>query len=122
MTNELIQLIKDINTIYEIQGYLSNIKTIEMNGLNELLDYSIKHNIINNIEDIVTLCIEFPDLKDIITKKYDEYIKANIKENNERYKYSGTYNSLKDIPGYGTEWNSRCIPDGVYIKKTNRRC
>lgn len=108
----------DINRNYEIQGYLSNIKTIEINGLNELLDYSIKHNIINNIDDIVTLCIEFPDLKDIITKKYDEY----IKENNERYKYAGTYNSLKDIPGYGTEWNSRCIPDGVYIRKTNRRC
>ena len=38
------------------------------------------------------------------------------------FESSGAYERLSDVPDYGTEWNERCIPDGVIIKRSNQRC
>ena len=66
--------------------------------------------------------------KDIVCSSYDDYIKGikdKQKAAEERYdnRYAGTYGSLREVPGYGTEWNERCIPSGVVISGgRNARC
>ena len=134
MREELKQLVEDIKKMQEAQVLLARVTTTKIEPeINKLIEYAIKHKIINTTRDVVDICFSVPELKDIITRCYDEHIENIINKANQRYKdaqymydnrYAGTYNSLSEVPGYGTEWNSRCIPSGVVIKNKGRnsRC
>ena len=129
MRQEIKQLIEDIKKVQEAQVLLARVNTIKLDSeINKLLDYAIKHKIIKSTIDIVDICLEIPEIKDIVCSSYDDYIKS-IKDKQkaveERYdnRYAGTYGSLREVPGYGTEWNERCIPSGVVISGgRNARC
>lgn len=132
MRDELKQLIEDIKKVQEAQLLLARVSTTKIEPeIDKLLDYAIKKKIIKTTKDVVDICFVVPELKDTISKHYDEYIESIIKKIDKERKdaeyrydnrYAGTYNSLSEVPGYGTEWNSRCIPDGVVIRSRNSRC
>ena len=129
MRSEIKQLIEDIKKVQEAQVLLARVNTVKLDSeINKLLESAIKHKIIKNTIDVVDICLEIPEIKDIVCNCYDDYIKG-IKDKQkvaeERYdnRYAGSYNSLREVPGYGTEWNERCIPSGVVIRGgRNSRC
>ena len=52
-------------------------------------------------------------------------IKNKQKAAEERYnnRYASAYNSLREVPGYGTEWNEIYAPSGIVIRGgRNTRC
>lgn len=132
MREELTKLLEDIKKVKQASELLSSVSTTKMGvEVGNLVDYALTHNIIKGTDDIVTLSIENPELKDIFTKSYDNYISSKIKKESDyrrkaeekyEYRYAGTYNSLSEVPGYGTEWNERCTPAGVVIRGVNTRC
>lgn len=119
--------IEDCKRLLKMQESLDCIETTKLkNPLDELLEYGIKYDIIENAHDLVKFSIQVPPLAEKMSELYDDNInKKNRKakrQRNEEYKYAGTYDKLSDVPGYGTEWNSRCIPSGVVIRNKNGRC
>ena len=124
MREEIKQLIEDIEKVQEAQVLLARVHTVKLDSeINKLIDYAIRKNIIKSTLDIVEICEKLPEIKEIICKNYDDYKNKIIKDAEYKYenRYAGTYNSLSDVPGYGTEWNERCIPSGVIVKR-NSRC
>lgn len=132
MREELEKLASDINKVISAEKILSGLETIKApQQLEVLIEYAIEHNIIKNTYDVLEVATKCPDVKEVLAQKYDccinkrmESLKDQRKEAERRYeyRYAGTYEKLSDVPGYGTEWNNRCIPAGVVIGNGNERC
>lgn len=135
MTEKIQQLIMDLKKASKLQEDLQTIKTTKLSSpVQELIEYAFKYNILKSSSDVFSVCKELPELEEIITKRYDKKIKDDAasearyraQKAEEERKYGGTYDRLEDAPGYGTEWNSRCVPDCVHIRNTsnsrNNRC
>lgn len=123
--NKLQILIQDLKTAKEIEDKIGKLQTLKMDSpIQQLIERAIDYRILKNTSDLFKLVKEFPNLEERIIHIYDNYLyKKN--EAREKYlkqeairnsKYSGTYDKLSDAPGYGTEWNERCVPDGVYVR------
>lgn len=118
--------IRDLKKIIEIEEQISKLETTQniTHPIDEFLDYGFNWNIIESSYDLLKICQEVPELTNKLTevfdKKNNEKIKRELEyqkqKDMEYYKYAGNYNSLKDVPGYGVEWNERCVPDGVRIR------
>ena len=110
-------LIEDLKRAVEIDKNISQISITNIDSpLKELLSYSLKHGIINNTKDLLTICKEVPYVENLATKMYDEYMNQKLKTTNSYSSgFGGTYRRLQDAPGYGTVWNERCVPDDVYV-------
>lgn len=124
---------KDLKIAIEIENKINEIETKRIDSpVEELLNYAFQYGIIKTTIDVINLVKEFPALENEISQKYDEYMEKKAKSIQasekrrleERAKYGGTYDRYEDVPGYGTEWNMRCVPDGVYIRNSGRnsRC
>ena len=124
---------KDLKLAIEIENKINEIETTKINSpVDELLNYAFQYGMIKTTMDVINLVKDFPTLENEISKKYDEYmdkkaksIQASEKRRlEERARYGGTYDRYEDVPGYGTEWNMRCVPEGVYIRNSGRnsRC
>ena len=124
---------KDLKLAIEIENKINEIETTKINSpVEELLNYAFQYGMIKTTMDVISLVKDFPTLESEISKKYDEYmdkkaksIQASEKRRlEERARYGGTYDRYEDVPGYGTEWNMRCVPEGVYIRNSGRnsRC
>ena len=132
MRKELEQLVEDMKKVKKAEELLSTVSTTKMpSELNNLVDYALEHNILKDINDIVDIAIENPELKEMLSDRYNNHIKKQMDkiderrkqaEHNYNYRYAGTYDSLSDVPGYGREWNERCVPDGVVVRGHNSRC
>lgn len=127
MREELKKLSEDIKKVQKAESILSTIATLSIDSeMEKLINYALDRNIIKGTMDVVDLCADNPEAQKTITKAYDKYMKEKTEREKESYNYSrryaGTYDSLSEVPGYGTEWNSRCIPDGVIIRGANKRC
>ena len=98
--------------------------------IDTMLKYAIEKGIIGGARDVMTVSNAIPELEVRVADLYDESVEkekdrlrqetANLQSQWDR-RYAGTYKSLSDVPGYGTEWNERCIPDGVSINRGKGR-
>ncbi len=124
MNAKLQTLIKDCQTLLKVEEYVCDVKTKKLTShIDELLNYAFSYDIITSVSDILEFSQAIPSLSKKVADMYDERVKKRANEEAQQYyKYAGTYDRLEDVPGYGTEWNNRCIPDGVVIRGGNRRC
>lgn len=127
MRDELAKLSSDIKKVQQAESILATVHTRrEESELEKLIRYALHCNIIKSTLDLILVCNENPESQAQIADIYDAYMKeqkeAAEKAVRESRRYAGTYNSLSEVPGYGTEWNSRCVPDGVIIRGRNGRC
>lgn len=127
MREDLKKLSQDIKKVYQAESILATITSYSAaSEMKKLIEYAMHTNIIKGTMDIVYLCSENPEAQESITKAYDNYLAEKAKQEKEQYtqayRYAGVYDSISDVPGYGTEWNERCIPDGVCIRGRNSRC
>lgn len=133
MANERLDtLISDLKKAIKLNSEIENITTTKIESpVKQLLEYGFRVGIIDKTGDVLKVCKEIPDLEDLVTSMYDKKIKENKASEakyaaaraEERRKYAGTYDRYEDVPGYGTEWNMRCVPDGVVIRgRGNSRC
>lgn len=124
MNVKLRTLIEDCEKLLKVEEYVCDVKTTKLTShIDELLKYGFDYGIIDSVSDVLEFSKEIPNLSKKVADMYDERIKKRANdEAHQYYKYAGTYNCLEDVPGYGTEWNHRCIPDGVVIRGRNGRC
>lgn len=130
MRKELTDLKRDVEKICEAKKMLEGISTVNMDAeLKKLIEYAISRGIIKSLVDVIELCNELPDYKKLIADTYQKIHDDKIRSKSHSscyskkdYCYSGTYSSLREAPGYGTEWNERCIPDGIIVGGNNSRC
>lgn len=121
-SEDLVTFISDIKKTIKAQDYLIDVSTTKLSSpLDELLEYGFNWNIIKSSYDVLKICYEIPEIENKLTTLYDKKIEEKINKANSSNKYAGVYERIEDVPGYGTEWNNRCIPDGVIIKN-NGRC
>jgi hypothetical protein len=144
---KLQRCIRDLTKIVEAQKSFNNLEVLKdarNDNLERFIDYAISNHIIDSLEDVFEVVRCIPSLnstmskcvqnsrlmkKQVIKDDYDNSgcyrcVVSNNSSPNPRCEqsYSGTYNSLSEVPGYGTEWNERCVPDGVTIRGCNSRC
>lgn len=122
MTN-IEKIISDLTKVKSL-GIEGGLYTIDI-SMKAIIDYAFEKQMINNAKDLVSISLKFPELSDYMAEKYDQKNQDKIERYQEQYdrRFAGTYNSLREVPGYGTEWNERCIPDGVVIRSPrNNRC
>lgn len=122
----------DLKRLIQIENEISKLKTTQniTHPIDEYLDYGFRWGIIDSSFDLLKICQEIPELTNKLTDIYDKKTKEKIekekeyqkRKDEEYHRYAGTYDSLYDAPGYGSEWNERCIPDGVVIRNRNNRC
>lgn len=122
--SKLQTLIDDCEKLLKVEEYVSDIKTTKLtNHLEELLTYAIDYGIIGSVSDVLEFSKAIPNLSSKVADMYETKIRKKANDSaREYYKYAGTYDRLEDVPGYGTEWNNRCIPDGVVIRGSRGRC
>lgn len=130
----LEKCIRDLQKIVEAEKLMSGLEQMNAKDSNvkQYLDYILRNRIVKNMEDVFYIVIKMPEISKQLAECIEKSerrgnlvkLKENIVIQSSRCQYSGTYNSLKDVPGYGTEWNERCVPDGVSIKGygSNSRC
>ena len=124
---QLELLIKDLKIAYAMENTVEQIKTVKIKSpVDELLEYSIG-KCIDSMRDCLTIVKEIPEIEQKVSDVYDEYQKKRreleAKSYAREHKWDGVYDKIEDCPGYGTEFNSRCIPSGVIIRqKPNSRC
>ena len=130
MKNNMENLINDLKTAIEIEHKIVNLKTLKMESpVEKLIETAIDYRTIKTTSDLFNVVKQFPEFEERIISIYDKILEKKQKERDEYYKkeiirtskYSGTYDNYSDAPGYGTEWNERCIPDGVYIRNAYGR-
>lgn len=126
MARDLQTLIEDCEKLLKVEEYVLDVKTTKLtNHIDELLKYAFDYGVISSVSDVLEFSKAIPNLSKKVADMYDENIKKKASsETRTYYKYAGTYDKLSDVPGYGTEWNNRCIPDGVIIRgsRGNGRC
>ena len=124
--NDKLQiLITDLKKASEMEKTLMEISSTKITSpTDELLSYGFKYGIIKTSKDLLIICKEIPSIEEKATTMFDKVIATKLVSNVSKSSgFGGTYNSLKDAPGYGTIWNERCIPDDVHIKVSGRnRC
>lgn len=101
-------------------------------NIERYLDYILSNRVITSLEEIFAIVRQRPEISkqmaNCLRKNKNRGkivdLKPEIINNSTISPYAGRYASLKDVPGYGTAWNERCIPDGVYIDHSgdNKRC
>lgn len=120
---KLRSLIDDLNRAEKLMSsVLNEIRTNISNPVEEIIKYGLEHSIISCTADVVYISKHVSDsISDLVIKMYDEY---NNKKEAERRSlppelmYAGVYSSLDELNAkFGTDFNSRCIPSGVIIKK-----
>lgn len=121
--------IDDLKKINEAQLLLKDIKNSKsIDNIEPYLKYILENNIIKTLEDVFYIITKHPDISEKLSEAVKKYGLNDLKNNSSansynNYEYSGTYNRLQDAPGYGTDWNERCIPDNVSIRsKGTCRC
>jgi len=133
-SENLEKCIRDLQKILEAEKLMSCLEQMNAKDSNikQYLDYILKNNIVKNLEDVFYIVSKVPN----ISKQFSECIEKSEKRGNlvklepkviveyTNRSPSGSYNSLSEVPGFGTEWNERCIPDGVSIRGrgNNSRC
>ena len=124
MKKDMQTLIEDCEKLLRVEEFVADVKTKKLTShIDELLKYAFDYGIINSVSDVLEFSNAIPSLSQKVADMYDERIKKKASEEaHTYYKYAGTYDKLSDVPGYGTEWNSRCVPDGVVIRGSNERC
>lgn len=131
MKNEkLDSLINDLNRAEKVREEISGMSVKLSDPIEELIDYGLKHSIISNSADVVYISKNTSDyITGRVTKMFDEHIekeKEELKNNSfsqssDYYKYAGIYESLDELNRkFGTDFNSRCIPEGAIIKRSCR--
>jgi hypothetical protein len=135
---KLEAFIRDIKKIYEAEKALKGLEIMEniTGNTSTVIDYALSKKIISSLEDVIYVIKQVPEIEDVLVTRIYMYkdrgslVKAEPKiEYKTEYKttpyqHNGMgYNSLKDVPGYGTQWNERCVPDDVYVNRDrNNRC
>ena len=137
---KLDSLIRDIKKVKEAEKALQGLEIAGsvISNIDKVIDYALNTRIISTLEDIVYIVQIYPEIADALVKrvyldnnrgdvvKAPEKIRTEVKYEssiNAPYQYNGRgYKSLKDVPGYGTEWNDRCVRDEVYRDRNNQRC
>lgn len=122
--SKLQALIEDCEKLLNVEQYVCDIQTTKLtNHIDELLTYAINYGIIGSVSDVLEFSKAIPNLGKKVADMYETKIKKAADDSaRQYYKYAGNYDRLEDVPGYGTDWNSRCIPDGVIIRGRNDRC
>ena len=120
-SENLSVFMSDIKKVIKAQEFINLIKTTNLKSpLDELLEYGLDWHIVNSSYDVVKICHEIPELENKLTTLYDEKINEKIVKSNSNYnKYAGYYERIEDVPGYESEWDNSCIPEGVIIKNNS---
>lgn len=111
-----------INDLKRAEDFMKNCNSKMKNSpVEEIIAYALENRMISSTEDIVYLAMKLPEeLSDLVIKKYDEYYrkKDTTRSNYSReFEYAGVYSSLAELNAkYGTDFNQRCIPEGVIIR------
>lgn len=130
-TEKLDKCIKDISKINEAQKLLEEITyNINSNNLNNYLSYVIKNKVVCTLGEVFYIVTKIPEISEAMEKVISIHglngvnkVTETILQDREPSYPSGNYNSLSDVPGYGTDWNERCVPKGVSINnRRNERC
>jgi hypothetical protein len=135
---QIQKFFSDIRKAHEADLIMFGTELIQQN-LQTVIRYQLKQGItIEDFNKILIMGLE-PEISSVLAKMMDDFNKENRQayssstdnyntrkkssssSSNERC-YAGVYNSLSEVPGYGTEWNDRCKPEGVIIRNANERC
>lgn len=121
----LDSLIQDLKKANELRKEYENLSIKITDPVNEIIDYAIRTSIISSIQDVLEIAKSVPqEITNNIAKKMDQkYQEYQRKvDYDTRYQYAGSYRSLEELNRkFGTDFNERCIPDGVTIE-SNRGC
>lgn len=122
MKKESAKLDNIIKDLRRAEDFMKDCNSkMKSSPIEEIIVYALENGIISSTEDIVYLATKLPEkLADLVIKKYDEY---HSKKTTTRSSYSsepdysGVYSSLAELNAkYGTDFNCRCIPEGVIIR------
>jgi hypothetical protein len=132
---KLDKCIRDLKLILETEQTLSKLEILKSNcNVDTLLEYALTMGIIKDLEDTFYIVNKMPEISEKLSACIRKSPKkemllgiintnTNNSSNPDEYRYSGTYNSWSEVPGYNTEWNDRCRPSGVTIRgSSNCRC
>lgn len=125
--------IEDLQKICKAQTLLKDVKNSNpVDNVEPYLKYILENRVVKDLEDVFYIVTTYPDIAERMSNAIKKYGLDGLKDksssssnsNSDYYRYSGTYDDIRDVPGYGTEWNDRCIPDGVSIRgrDRNERC
>lgn len=128
---KLEAFVRDIKKVYEAEQTLKGLEIMGnvTSNTEKVIDYALSKKILSSLEDVIYVIKQVPEIEDILVKRIYAYkdrgdlVKAEtqIEYRNAPYQYNSQgYNRIQDVPGYGTQWNERCIPEGVNIR--NRGC
>lgn len=151
-TDKLDKCIRDLRKIMEAERALQSLEIIRntQTNITKFIEYALSVGLISTLEEVFYLVQQIPEISDTLaqcirkseeraklvdvkpkTNTVTEYVYVDSSPRgsardagpNAPYQYNGKgYNSIKEIPGYGTEWNDRCVPDGVNRNSSNGRC
>lgn len=131
---QLEMFVRDIKKVHEAEQVLKGLEIMGKIASNteNVINYALSKKIISSLEDVIYVIKQAPEIEDILVKSIyafkdrGDLVKAepHVEYRSAPYQYNGTgYNRLQDVPGYGTQWNERCVPDGVNIKNSGyERC
>lgn len=132
MNSNIEKILEDLNKTLEADKVVYSLDTEnKYENTKKYLEYIIQKGFISSLEDIMLLATKRPKVIDSLAeviRNSDNSFKAKLvnyiaPKNKDVIDVSGVYERIEDVPGYGITFNSRCIPEGVYIKsKQNGRC
>lgn len=129
--NKLDKNVQDLKKIVDAEKLIGKLEFMqEESHVERYLNYILDNEIVSSLEEVFYLVQKVPEVSEPmanclrINKMRGKlvHLSVNIKTSCDRDDVSGIYKDLRDVPGYGTEWNERCIPEGVIIRHSNDRC
>lgn len=127
---KLDSLINDLKRAEKIGKEISEISIKLNDPIEEIIKYGLKHSIISSSSDVVYISKNTSEyITDIVSEMFDEHMRKEKEELSRRlsledsddFKYAGVYSSLEELNAkFGTDFNNRCIPNGVIIRRACR--
>lgn len=127
MKKELDNIVNDLNKAYKLKDSLKEIKSFKIDPIEEIISYALSLRIIKTTSDVLEISRKVPEeVSNLLAVMHDKKIQEiynSESRSDPDYKYRGTYDSLAELNAkFGTDFNQRCIPNGVIIRGINNRC
>lgn len=127
---KLDSLINDLKRAEKVGKEISEISIKLNDPIEEIIKYGLEHSIISSSSDVVYISRNTSEyITDRVSEMFDEHMRKEKEElsrrfslaDSEDFKYAGVYSSLEELNAkFGTDFNNRCIPNGVIIRRACR--